>query len=401
MKKLLLSTIVAGLAVSAAPAHAEIDLNIGGFFKGYGVYTDSSAITGATDSSNDFDFVRDTELHFTGETTLDNGLTIGAHIELEVDGADDAGLNESYAYFSGAWGRVNLGEEDGVAYLLQVAAPSADSEVDGLRAYIDGVNELSLLGISQADPSEGFEDASFALDYAQDATRNATKISYLSPVINGVQFGASYTPDDAADAGTADSLQVGQDDDDQLEAAYEFALRYEGDFEGVGVTFGAGFTHIELENEVAFPTAAAATDTNVRFEDDRQIWNIGLDLDFGPFGFGAVYSEDSQADLDVREAGVDTVFGTADDVVIGTDDEEKFVVGVDYTVGPFKLGASYLTVDNLGAIADLEADRYTAGVVYTYGPGMTLRGSVSYVEYENGDVDADATSFLIGTKVKF
>ena len=90
-----------------------------------------------------------------------------------------------------------------------------------------------------------------------------------------------------------------------------------------------------------------------------------------------------------------------------SDDEEVVVVGVDYTTGPFKLGASYYDADNLDGVEGLEAQRYTGGVVYTYGPGMTLRGSVNYIEYELNNIggtnnnDVDATQFLIGTKVKF
>ncbi len=40
MKKILLSTAACGLVFAAAPAHADIDLDIGGYFKGYGAYVD-------------------------------------------------------------------------------------------------------------------------------------------------------------------------------------------------------------------------------------------------------------------------------------------------------------------------------------------------------------------------
>ncbi|MBP7720897.1 MAG: hypothetical protein KA155_00005, partial [Alphaproteobacteria bacterium] len=55
----------------------------------------------------------------------------------------------------------------------------------------------------------------------------------------------------------------------------------------------------------------------------------------------------------------------------------------------------------------IEVDRYTGGVVYTYGPGMTFRGSISHAEFENvagitgGATDADATSVVIGTQINF
>jgi len=142
MKKLLLCGVAALAVSAAAPAHAEgIDLGLGGYFIGYGLYTDQDETT----DTRSFDFRKETEIHFNGETTLDNGLTVGGHIEMNADRSIDAEANneddntieESYLYVSGGWGRVNFGNEDGAAYLLQVAAPSADDNIDGLRPDIN------------------------------------------------------------------------------------------------------------------------------------------------------------------------------------------------------------------------------------------------------------------------
>jgi hypothetical protein len=65
-------------------------------------------------------------------------------------------VDETYAYFQGDWGRVNLGSEDGAAYLLQVAAPSADSNIDGLRVYIQGWDQATWTG---ATAGSGFGGA--------------------------------------------------------------------------------------------------------------------------------------------------------------------------------------------------------------------------------------------------
>lgn len=356
MKKVLLSTAAVALAFSAMPAHAEINLNVGGFFKGYAAYVDQDE--DGTGEVNNFDFLKSTELHFTGETVLDNGLTIGFHSELKIDGADEsAAIDESYMYVSGSWGRVNFGEEDGAGYLLQVAAPSADSNVDGLRSYIQPVNGV-VLGLGE----------DLVLDYDQDPTGKATKLTYLTPVLSGFQAGVSFTPD--SDAAADDFAGIGLTDEvDDIGRTYEIAGRYEGQFSNVGFAVGAGYSHGDLEEKGALT-------------EDRKVWNVGLDLDFGPIGFGAVYKEDN--------------FAT------GGKDEEVIVVGVDYTTGPFKLGASYADFDHLGGDADIDAKRYTGGVVYTYGPGATLRGSVQYVDLDvAGASDVDATSFLIGTQVNF
>ena len=140
MRKLLLGTaaIAMGLAVSA-PANAQVSLDLGGHFKGYVSWVDQDEATPPATETRSIDILRETEIHFTGETTLDNGLTVGFHAEADVDDGEFA-QDESYLYMSGTWGRVNFGSEDGAAYLMQVAAPSADSNVDGIRQYLQPVN---------------------------------------------------------------------------------------------------------------------------------------------------------------------------------------------------------------------------------------------------------------------
>ena len=388
MKKLLSTAAICGLAVAVAtPAHAQVSLDLGGWFKGYGFYTDQDDDDAAAES-RELDIIRDTEVHFGGETTLDNGLTVGIHIEAETDTEESFDVQESYAYFSGAWGRVNFGAEDGAAYLLQVEAPSADSNVDGIRQYVNPVNYTSAVAPGVTVAGAG------GVDYDQDVTGYADKLSYLSPIMNGFQVGLTYTPD-IADLSTEDALNT-DDVDDTLGSAYEAALRYEGQFNNVGVIVGAGYTHVDLEDNVA-PQAGGDT-----FSDDREAWNAGLDLDIGPFGVGVAYMND--------DFGDDPTSATTE-----IDEEETWVVGVDYTTGPFKLGASYINIDAINNVlgdapdADdgVETDRWTGGVVYTYGPGMTFRGSVSYIEHDNvaglsGTEDSvEATSVLLGTQINF
>ncbi len=371
MKKVLLSSAaILGLAV-ASPALAQdnaLDLQINGHYKGYVSYIDQD--DAGTAETRDVDWLQETEVHLQGETTLDNGLTVGVHVEAEVDGGDSAAIDESYAYFSGAWGRVNAGDEDGAAYLLQVAAPSADSNVDGIRQFVSGVNYTNL------DPTNGSPTSTeIALDYDNDAANDANKLTYLTPVFGGFQAGASYTPDtqnvlgNAGAAPNGATSTLGNTTDDvagEYGSAYEVAARYEGIVNNVGFILGAGYTHVDLEEDLGT-------------QDDFEEWNVGLDVDLGAFGLGVVYTENNN--------GQETL-----------DENETWVVGADYTTGPFKLGASYLTNDN-----DFtgDTDRYTGGVVYTYGPGMSLRGSISYLDVDNASVDADATNVLLGTQINF
>jgi len=416
MKKLLLSTAALGLVLAASPAMAEIDLQIGGGFSGYGVVTDDDQVSVATPGTqnqaqaNQFDFVRDTELHFTGETTLDSGLTVGAHVELSVDGGDSSSVDESYAYFAGNWGRVNLGDEDGAAYLLQVAAPSADAIVDGLRQEIQPFNYDALINDDLADltgnsldsidtsaEQAALIDGRGGLDYDQDLAGKNTKLTYLTPVFSGFQGGVSFTPDNGA---AGDKQGVGNSNDgDTFGATYEFAGRYEGQFEGVGVIVGAGYTFQELEREL-YTTTQYADST-----DDRSAYNVGVDFDIGAFGLGGAYLVDDNGGLAITTGPTAPATGESKTV----DDERTWVVGADYTTGAFKFGASYLTVENTFSVQDLDTDRYTGGVTYTYAPGVTFNGSLQYVEHQidgstlggTGDDQIDGTALLLGTNIAF
>lgn len=469
MKKLFIGTAAVALVASfaASPANAQIKLGVGGHAKLYGTWIDqdtasddldtvaavpATPATVETESERSVDILRETEIHFTGETTLDNGLTVGFHTEADIDGTSNGGdfftTEESYAYFSGAWGRVNFGMEDGAAYLLQVAAPSADSNFDGIRQWVDPVNvgiiaAPATSGASTIDnvslddlfggssnaalngmvvdtvivDSDGTDSGTAGdirldtngiglavgnnFDYDQAIAGYSDKLTYMTPVFNGFQAGVSYTPEVRA------SRDLAVNDDDGVYSAgtiapqygdvWEVAARYEGMLGDVGVALGAGYSHSSLEYDNGVPVFyndvnadgnyTAAADSVVATLDDREAWNVGIDLDWKAFGLGAIYTED-------------------DNGISGDEFESQtWVVGLDYTTGPFKLGASYYAQDHNVAGAELNTDRWTGGVIYTYGPGMTFRGSVSYVDFDE-DVgfagsSADATSVLLGTQLDF
>jgi len=190
----------------------------------------------------------------------------------------------------------------------------------------------------------------------------------LSPNFNGFQLGASFTPS-LGDDNSANNIGNGFNADggagsNGTDEAYEIAARYEGVMSNFGYAVGGGYTDA----------------------DGIEQWNGGIDLDVGAFGVGFVYTE------------TDTGAAAASDI-------ETMVVGVDYTTGPFKFGASYFTEENETANgdfgADLETDRYTAGVIYTAGPGLSFRGSVSQIEHEIGATEVEATSVLGGVQINF
>ena len=411
MKKLLLvSTAIAGVAMMSSPASAALKMDLGGYFDGYGVYADNHPPVGT--DLHKYGIRRDSDVFVNGEATLDNGLTIGAHTDIDVGnnnltGTANAGtptvtLNQEYAYGSGGWGRVNLGVSDGAAYLLQVAAPSADSNIDGIRTNIQALNPAAntqdarlagLLGDNGNSVTLFGASTGGDLGYAQDNFRQTDRITYLTPKFNGFQGGVSFAPQPGITSATGTmpltDPPVGPDSAAAtFKNIWEAAARWDGEFQGVAGSLGAGYSGSSLDGTVAAPTDV--TDYNIT--NGVKTWNVGANVAWSGFSLGALYKESKvteQTRADVT-AGAATVTGDAKD--------KTYDVGLGYDNGPYHLGASYLhdktedplmglsTTGNWNPGQNFLETRYTLGGGYTYGPGMTFRGSVAWGKFNNSSV---------------
>jgi hypothetical protein len=376
MKKVLLAGTALVGALVASPANAELELGLGGHFRAYGVYVDHDddygGAVGSDASANlrEFDLRRDGEVYFSGEATTDDGLTVGVHHEMNTeDDLSTTDANETYMYVSGGWGRANVGSEDGAAYLLQVAAPSADSNVDGLRTYIEGVGGINSGGW-------GYDHADF---------RATDRFTYLTPKFNGFQAGVSYAPEAGQNAiGNNVASMATDNDEEDNEDLWEVAARWDGEFQGFGLSVGGGYSTSDLE---ADGTAVG------EFTEGLDTWNAGLNVAFSGFSVGGAFLRTETEALIAGPANVDI-------------EADTWVVGAAYDNGPYHAGITFLDVeadtDQSGTLA--EGDRWTVGGGYTYGPGMTFRGSVSRFNEDLtglGDSDEDATQVTIGTDVQF
>ena len=374
MKKILIKGLRASAVLSlfSFSAYAQdtngIKLDTTGHFKMYGNYTDQDA---APDTGvHEFDILRDVDMTFTGEVTLDNGLTVGALINADGDVGDSFSVEDSFIYFSGIYGRFSLGLEDSANFQLQVAAPSADENVDGLETFISPVNwGATTLAGSNFESSA----SNLGFDYDNDSTSGYDKITYMTPVFEGFQAGLSYTPDvtdGSSRGGNGNALEV----EDYYNDAYDIGARFEHEFETWKMALGAGYTLINLDNKVT-PGL-----------DDFDEWNVAANFGIGDYSFGAVYTENNG--------------GQEEDA-----DQKTFVFGADYTFGKYRLGASYLNRNvEEGGAGETKADRYTGGLIYEYGPGLTFRGSVSYVDVDAPETiseDVQATSVVLGTQILF
>jgi outer membrane protein OmpU len=411
MRKLLLGTsalvAAAGLTTAASAQTSEpIKMRVSGYYTAGIGYTFARSKDPFNNASRDHAFKQDTEVHFLGETKLDNGLIVGVHFELEGQDSTDQ-IDETWMYFKGSWGELRFGDEDDPRKLKAYVAPVANPDA----AF--GVNS-PFLAFTNA-PIIGTNTTTANIE------NDSTKIIYFTPTIFGFSFAASYTPDGTSHAcraacgnaagvvgltGQAAGLGGAGGSNPLLGNAgtsydWSAAANYDAKFGDFTLGLGAGYTEGTLE----VPTVGGASDHVFAARG-------GGIVGWGPIKFGGSY-ERVNGTRGVAGGGAATGFGGT-----GTD-SNVFDLGAVYSIGPFAVGAAWshggyhnIFGAALGAGAGTDTvsnlDDYMLTVNYALGPGIALTGALEYVYYDSGVQSTAAgsgnnhnTVLILGTRLVF
>ncbi len=368
MKKVLLATtflVGASMYMTAAAQAADpLELKITGYGKFETWFVDQDA--NAASSRGIHMELDDAELHFNVSGTADNGLTYALKIEQDIDAS--MATDEIRLRFSGAFGIIDLGSEDGASDLMTYGG---ENLLTGQGGWDGGPGSvLENLGLSTGPDLVG-------------DTSDANKITYYTPRFAGVQVGASYTPDSGSD--NSDTISNG--DASQAANVFEAGINYTGDFSGVGVKLG-----------LVGLTGDPDNDSNNTIE-DYQSWAVGDTVSYMGFSLGAGYG-DSGDSGQTKGSGADS--GSFWDVAVG------------YANGPLKIGVGYLAAeaDNTTGTGDSDVDFYTVGANYAVAPGLDVYAEYDYVDLKNPASTVtdgqnqtitknDASIFMVGTKISF
>ena len=143
----------------------------------------------------------------------------------------------------------------GAAYLLQVAAPSADSNIDGLRVYIQGFDQATWVPGNLAGTGLGAKGVDLPLGYDNADFRQSERLTYLTPKWNGFQAGASYAAVPGmqnAFGGTYGQPVTGLGTPGAVgRICGKLAARWDGEFSGFGISAGGGFSGASTGETVA------------------------------------------------------------------------------------------------------------------------------------------------------
>jgi hypothetical protein len=401
MKKVLLGTtalVSAGFAAQQAQAADPITLSVGGY-QYWGVAYAKNSNNPASGSipaepgfnKGDHQVYFDGEIQFKGSTVLDNGLEVGVRFELEGETQGDQ-MDETYSWIKGSFGTLQIGNNDPASLELATAAPYVDYLFNGNSPYF-AVNGLSqFFGQTTGLIRSRFAAGAYATfaTFPNQAFDNG-QLMYFTPVWNGFQFGASYSPAGfetrmanayllpvKTTTTTSPAFSHG--------AVYSLAGRYDGQLGDVGVTFAGGWMEMaDKSNPAGYAGTLQSTNS--------QAWDTGLVLYYGAWAVGGSYLHNNDWH---------NVKGT---------DTAAYDLGITYTSdGPWSAGISYLhqkidyAAGNL-AVASVtdKFNAYTLQGGYALGPGIKLDGTLARQTFKDGVAGKtyDTTVVATGMMVNF
>jgi hypothetical protein len=371
---LLGSTALAAIGLVAADAAAAdgVKLEIGGRYKGAAGIAPSEDFSPSSgvdeDDVRDYVFKQDVEIYFLGETVLDNGLTVGARVELEGQTSDDQ-IDAVYAYFSGGFGEVRFGDTDEAYAQLCYLVPSA-SDLFGADSPDFNFSNAGIAGYA------GTNGTCYGVD------DKSTKVVYFSPVFAGFQFAASFTPDATEDTRNFDDGAGTRfrDDPGQNSENLSVAANFNHDFNGVTLVAGGGST-FSFDKEV-----------NPNDTDEARAYNGYAQVAFSGFTLGvATELRDNFGD----EGDDQWVYGAG-----GTYNWDAWTFGLGWTHGDYEGAVGENGVGPFNADHDI----YSATASYALGPGITLDGVIEYSDYHSNDAagpDYQGLAAGLGTLISF
>ena len=332
-KKVLLGTtalVAAGFAVQDARAADPISLGLGGYSYWAGFIADYD-----DDSAGDAAIRHESEVHFKGSTVLDNGLEVGVRIELEGE-TDGDQIDESFAYISGSFGTLRVGNDDPAANQMATAAPYPDYIFNGNSPYFS--------------PSGAF------LTTFPTGGDNA-KLIYFTPALGGLSMAVSYAPE-GSDGGEA---RAGSGDG--ASSAYARAVDSDNQQSSIGIRY---------DGSMGMDMGVAAAAGWSQHNDDQTRWNVGLSLSMGSFGVGGSYYS-----VDNDEAD---------------DPEPTYDLGATYSDGPMTLGVNWITQEE-------NADLYRLQLAYDLGAGVSVNSAIGIDSPDTAAGAADDDTTFFGTSL--
>jgi len=359
-------------AAHQAAASDGIKLEVGGYF--------SSAYVGVADGSHrgqhwgtgrNFDALKqDAEVHFTGQTVLDNGLTLDARIELEGENDADQ-IDKSWVSVTGDFGVLRVGAQDDALELQCGYVPGGTANFSAFSPTGWGAN---------APISSN--------SYCFSADNDSQKILYITPSFSGFQLAVSYTPSANAEDYTQPGVNGSGTPTHAVGTAHHIVsayVTYTYEAEDWNVSWGGGGSW-QLKRNNAEHT-----------QDGRSsAYQTSGSVTFGAYSVGGTfeYFDAGGRDNDIWTAGAGGAYYG-----------DGWGLGLQYSHGRYD--GDFLG-DGLGANGGHNLNRVALTGTYNLAPGVDLDADLAYTWYrDTRDEQIDslddyqAFEFGVGTSLTF
>ncbi len=433
MRKVLYGTtalVAAGLVASQANAASGLKLGISGYYRGAIGAEFGSSVQISTSASGIGDWGRNTvafrqevRVNFSGETTLDNGITVGVLVGINAGGNyssssnASARINRAYMDVSGKFGQVRFGDANSAYQSMCVGDPGNVTANFGLNSP----NE-SFSNVGRRLPTALFHnsnDGSIVIPTAISGTgtcfgleTRSTKLIYFSPTFGGFNFAVSYAPTHVRASGGSGGGN-GTNKRGTFDNFVSAGVNFNHDFGGITLTAG-------ISGEWALSGKTTPTDNAADSPNKPSMYQVGVQVGLGSLlpgfavGFSGQYVNNyaNAGYTGAGCAGPGCEFGTyGPGRPTSTDDAYMITGGASYTVDAVSVGLEGL-YNHYQIYGDTGSDTLygvSLNGAYAIGPGMSLEGQVAWTKFNSDGTSStglalDGTSAVeidIGTAINF
>lgn len=332
-----------------------------------------------------------------------DSLTYGAVLNLQMVGNSDTGSGDfsttrSYIYVDTDAGSVQLGSNVSASKMLKIDAGTMASATGGVDGDWSNFGQTGHYDESVGNP-EGVISANSLIMTGVDTLANriegkqaegARKITYLSPVISGVQLAFSFTPD-MSNKGTG------------VKASDNKAIYYMGNqvqvknLWSLGLNFKHNVNDVDLGLSLTGDMGKNNNDKNI-YEDNQKLRNlktyaIGLSAATKGFTFAASYQDDGKSLTNQNDSKYDKF------------KSNWWTVGLGYGQDKWSTSLTFLQGKKGSKDNNIKNTQISLGADYEVVPGMKAFAEVTGVKAKptasSNEDKTKSTVFILGTYLKF
>jgi len=454
MKKLLLGStalVVGGVMAAPAMAADPIKMGVGGYYTFYamaGNIDSTYAFNGSFTNYKGLAFTQEGEIHFIGQTKLDNGTSVGLTVELEAwnpshgTTGGNFQIDEAFIFAFGDWGRVEMGSRDAATYRMYYGTPSA---LIGWGAIQHNHNWANASVIAN-NKGYGRTMATTITPTWQDVNR----INYFTPRFQGLQIGVGYAPKLIAaaasgQAATGPTNLAGScgfqgpaninncpSADYAWQDLFDVGANYLNKFGDFTVALYGAFAYASFVPGYSPLAGSANMATGANLTSWKQ-WVVGAQFGYAGFTIGGAYGYDNN--------------GLGANYFTGVDNDTRFyTAGIMYETGPWQMSfmwagfyntsgngsanvsaiatgtnAQTLTTSSCGGVPGVNStcfngnpatalafgqesvNKWEIGANYALGPGVKLTGGAMMYTASGptNAVSGNSWVFLLGMDLRF